>query len=130
MEVVDQLHGLAGRDAEPDRLTLADGLAAADPLDLAAVVFYGVLELGQVVLALDPEAEQVQADARVVAEPDRVVVFLVPALEKDGVLAAAGQLQAEHFGVVGGGQLEVGSADVDVGEAQDSHGASRGRAEA
>ena len=86
----------------------------------------GVLQLGEVVLALDPEAEQVEPGARVVAEPDRVVVLLVPALEVDGVLAALGELQAEHLGVVGGGQLEVGGADVDVGKAQDSHGASQG----
>ena len=83
-------------------------------------------QFGQVVGVLDPEAEQVQAGARVVAEPDRVVVLLVPALEVDGVLAASGQLQPEHLGVVGGGQLEVGGANVDVGKAQDSHGASRG----
>ena len=31
------------------------------------------------------------------------------------VCAAPGQLEAEDFGVVGGGQLEVGSSDVDVG---------------
>ena len=94
--------------------------------DLAAVLRHGVLQLGQVVLALDPEAEQVEPGPRVVAQPDRVVVLLVPALEVDRVLAALGQLQAQHLGVVGGGQLEVGGADVDVGKAQDSHGASRG----
>ncbi len=126
VQLVDQLHGLTGRDAEPDRLALADGLAAADPLHLAAVLGYGVLQLGQVVLALDPEAEQVEPGPRVVAEPDRVVVLLVPALEVDRVLAAFGQLQAEYLGVVGGGQLKVGGTDVDVGKAQDSHGASRG----
>jgi hypothetical protein len=54
-----------------------------------------------------------------------VVVLLVPALEVDRVLAAPGQLQAQYLGVVGGGQLKVGGADVDVGKAQDSHGASR-----
>ena len=126
VQLVDQLHGLPGRDVEPDRLALADGLAAADPLDLAAVLRYGVLQLGQVVLALDPEAEQVEPGPRVVAEPDRVVVLLVPALEVDRVVAALGQLQAQYLGVVGGGQLKVGGTDVDVGKAQDSHGASRG----
>jgi hypothetical protein len=55
-----------------------------------------------------------------------MVVLLVPALEVDRVLAALGQLQAEHLGVVGGGQLEIGGPDVDVGKAQDSHGASKG----
>src|SRR5262249_51675915 len=92
---------------------------------LAAVRLDGLLQFRQVVLALDPEAEQVQAGARVVAEPDRVVVLLVPALEVDGVLAALGELQAEHLGVVRGRQLEVGGSDVDVGKAQDSHGSSR-----
>ena len=38
---------------------------------------------------------------------------------------ALGELQAEHLGVVRGGQLEIGGADVDVGKAQDSHGSSR-----
>src|SRR5436309_8611815 len=90
VQLVDQFHGLPGRDAEPDRLALADGLSAADPLHLAAVPGYGVLQLGQVVLALDPEAEQVEPGPRVVAKPDRVVVLLVPALEVDGVLAALG----------------------------------------
>ncbi len=123
-EVVDQLHGLAGRDAEPDRLALPDGLAAADALDLAAVRFDGLFQFREVVLVLDPEAEQVEPGARVVAEPDRVVVLLVPALEIHGVLAAPGQPQPEHLGVVRGGQLEVGGADIDVGQAQDSHSAS------
>ena len=126
VQLVDQFHGLPGRDAEPDRLALPHGLAAADPLDLAAVSGDGVLQLGEVVLALDPEAEQVEPGARVVAEPDRVVILLVPALEVDRVLAALGQLQAEHLRVVGGGQFEVGGADVDVGQTQDSHGASKG----
>ena len=117
---------MPGRDAEPDRLPLPHGVAAADALDLAAVSGNGVLQLGEVVLALDPEAEQVEPGARVVAEPDRVMVLLVPALEVDRVLAALGQLQAEHLGVVGGGQFEVGGTDVDVGKTQDSHDASKG----
>jgi hypothetical protein len=54
-----------------------------------------------------------------------VVVLFVPALEVHGVVTAFGQPQAEHLGVVGGGELEVRGADVDVGQAQDSHGASR-----
>jgi hypothetical protein len=54
------------------------------------------------------------------------MVLLVPALEVDRVLAALGQPEAEHLGVVGGGQFEVGGADVDVGKTQDSHGASKG----
>ena len=52
VEVVDELHGLAGGDAEPERLALADGLALADPLDLAAVLLDGYLELGEVVFVL------------------------------------------------------------------------------
>ena len=43
---------------------------------------------------------------------------------------ALGELQAEYLGVVRGGQLEVRGPDVDVGKAQDSHGASRGCVEA
>jgi len=105
---------------------LPHGLAAADPLDLAAVGLNGFFQFGEVVFVLDPEAEQVEPGARVVAEPDRVVVLLVPALEVHGVVAALGQLQPEDLGVVGRGQLEVGGTDVDVGKTQDSHGASRG----
>ena len=46
------------------------------------------LELGEVVLLLDAEGEQVHADPGVGAQPQRVVVLLVPALEVDRVVGA------------------------------------------
>jgi hypothetical protein len=39
----------------------------------------------------------------------------VPALQVHGVVAAPGELESEHLGVIRGGQLEIGGADVDVG---------------
>ncbi len=122
LEVPDQLHGLAAGDLELDRLPLPDLLAAADPAYVAAGVGEPDLELAEVVLALDAEGELVHPDPRVGAQPERVVVLLVPALEVDGVVGALGDVQPEDLGVVGRGQLEIGRPDVDVGESENSHG--------
>ena len=50
-----------------------------------------------------------------------MVITLVPALEEQAIVSAFDQVETEHLCVIGGGQFEVGSTDVDVGELEDSH---------
>ena len=50
------------------------------------------------------------------------MIALVPALEEQAVVGALDDVEPEHLRVVGGGEFEVGSADVDVRQAEDPHG--------
>ena len=122
LDVVHELHDVAARSGEADRLPLPEVLAAAEALDREAEARHPVLEVGEVVLVVDLERHEVHADPRCVAQPQRVVVFLVPALEVDRVLVACGDLHAHDLGVVRRGQGEVRDGDVDVAETQDAAG--------
>ena len=107
LDVVHDLHLVAGRRLEADRLALPDLLALADPLDAEPVALDGGLELVEVVLELGLEREAVDADPRVVADRQAVVVALVPALEEQAVVGALDDVEPEHLGVVGGGKFEI-----------------------
>ena len=52
-----------------------------------------------------------------------MVVALVPALEEQALVGALDDVEPEHLRVVGGGELEVRDADVDVRQAEDPHAA-------
>ena len=98
--------------SSPRAVPLDRDAPALDPLG----VVVEVLELGHL------EAHVVQAVGRRLAQHDRVVLVLVPALEEDPVLLVRGLDQAEHLGVVGGAELEVGDPDLDVLQAEDAVG--------
>jgi hypothetical protein len=49
-----------------------------------------------------------------------MVLVLVPALEEHPALFVGGFDQADHLGVVGRAQLQVGNPDLDVLQAQDA----------
>ena len=109
LDVVHDLHLVAGRRLEADRLALPDLLALADPPHAEPVALDGGLELVEVVLELGLEREAVDADPRVVADRHAVVIALVPALEEQALLGALDDVEPEHLGVVGGGELEIGA---------------------
>ena len=127
--VADLLHAVAELDGVPGGRLEADRVAPprpelalavplhrdADALD-ALGVEVEVLEIG------DLEAHVVQAVRRRLAQHDRVVLVLVPALEEDPVLLVRGLDQAEHLGVVRRAQLEVRDPDLDVLQAEDAVG--------
>ncbi len=121
--LVDQLHLVSRRCLEADRFALADRLAPAHPAHRVAVRLDAVLQLGEVVLALDLEREAIDADPGVVAHRQRVVVLLVPTLEEDSVAGALHLEHAHHLGVVRRREVEVGHGDVDMTETEDSHAA-------
>jgi hypothetical protein len=91
---------------------------AGDP---AAVLLDPPLVQLQVVGVLDLEAHVLQAVGGGIAQDHRVVLVLVPALEEDPLGVPARLQQAEHLGVVGRGQLQVGHPNLDMGQAQDAH---------
>jgi len=93
----------------------------APPLDGKAVAGDRVLELGEIVLALDFEGHQVEAHPRGVSQPQRMVVYLVPALQIDRISRPLHFNHADDLGVIGAGKIEVGDGDVDMGQAQDAH---------
>ena len=101
------LHLVAGRRREADRLALPDLLALADPPHAEPVALDGGLELVEVVLELGLEREAVDADPQVVPDRQAVVVALVPALEEQALLGALDDVEPEHLRVVGGGELEI-----------------------
>jgi hypothetical protein len=121
LDLADQLHELAGGRLEADRLALADGLAAGDPAHREAVGLDAGFEHGQVLVPLDLEADQVEADAWGISQLDGMMVGLVPALEVDLGGGPLDLKQAEHLGVVGGGQIQIGHAHVHVRQAEDPH---------
>jgi hypothetical protein len=111
-----------GRGLEADGLAVAWGeLAVGVAGDLAAGLLDPALVQLQVVGVLDLEAHVLEAVGGGVAEDHRVVLVLVPALEEDPVGVPARLQQPEDLGVVGGGQLQVGHPDLDMGQAQDAH---------
>ena len=121
LDVVHDLHLVTGRRLEADRLTLPDLFALADAPHAEPVALDGGLELVEVVLELGLEREAVDADPRVVPDRQAVVVALVPALEEQALLGALDDVEPEHLRVVGGGELEIRRADVDVRQAKDAH---------
>ena len=122
LHAVDQLHLVPAGQVEADRRAvpgspLVGGEAAygdAGRLEPLLVVVE-VLGVG------DLEAEVVQPVGRLQGEDDAVVLVLVPALQEDPVAVPAGLDHADDLGVVGGGELEIGDPDLDVGQAQDRH---------
>ena len=69
----------------------------------------------------DLPAHVVEAVGRSEGQDQRVVLVLVPALEEDAIRLTGRLVHADDLGVVRGRDLEVGHADLDVGQAQDAH---------
>jgi len=69
----------------------------------------------------DLESEMVQAVGGLHGQDHAVVLVLVPALEEDPGGIPPGLDHADDLGVVGGGELKIGDAELDVGKAQDRH---------
>jgi hypothetical protein len=119
---VHQLAAVPGRGLEADGLAVPGGqLAPGVAGHPAAVLLDPVLEPLQVVGVLDLEAHVLQAVGGGIAQDHRVVLVLVPALEEHSLGVPARLQQPQHLGVVGGGQLQVGHPDLDMGQAQDPH---------
>jgi hypothetical protein len=118
----DQLAAVPGRGLEADRLAVPRGqLAAGVAGHPAAVLLDRPLVGGEIVGVLDLEAHVLQPVGGGVAQDHRVVLVLVPAFEEHPLRLPARLQQPQHLGVVGGGQLQVGDPDLDVGQAQDAH---------
>ena len=115
-QVADLLHaphevdGVGARSLEPDDLALARAeLAGIEALGRDAGGLDPLLILVEVDPVLDLEGHALQPVDGRVAQDDRVVLLLVPSLEEDPLRFPGRLDQAEHLGVVGGGQLEIGN---------------------
>jgi hypothetical protein len=122
LHAVDQFHHMPARHREPDRLSVP---GADLPVGEALHLDPGVRQPGLVDVEVgglgDLPAHVDQTVGGGERQDDRVVLVLVPALEEDAVRLARRLVHADDLGVVRGRELEVGHADLDVGQAQDAH---------
>jgi hypothetical protein len=107
-----QLDQVPGRDLEADPLAGLEQVAGSDALGRNAVSAQVRIELLQGRLAVDLEAEKVDAGAGRLADHDAVMVAFVPALEIDAPLpVAAGLQKAQHVLVEIDAFVQVQHAD-------------------
>jgi hypothetical protein len=122
LHAVDELHLVSAGQHEADGRSVTGGpLVRRVPAHVHARCLQPALVVLEVLDVGDLEAEVVQSVRRLQRQDDAVVLVLVPALEEDPGDVPGRLDHADHLGVVGGGQLEVGDADLDVRQAQDAH---------
>jgi hypothetical protein len=120
LHAVHQLDHVPGWRVEPDRLAPPGAeLAGRVPLDLSTGRFQPAGVEVQVCGLGDLERHVVESVAGGLAQYHGVMLLFVPALQEDPVALAGGLHQAEHLGVIGGAQLQVRRADLDVLQPQD-----------
>ena len=90
-------------------------------MDRETIRFDPPLKIIEIVFGIYLEGESVDTNSWVVADRYRMVIFLIPAFEEDSVGGALADVEPHHFGVVSGGQIEIGDLDVHVAQSQDAH---------
>jgi hypothetical protein len=121
LHAVDQLDQVARGGLEPDGLAPARAeFGRGEALDGDPGLLHPGGVIVEVVLFCDLERHVVQAVGGRLAQHHRVVLVLVPALQEHPALFVGDLDEADHLGVVGRAQLQVGNPDLDVLQAQDA----------